>query len=116
VDGSLNIDRLMNRWLATLGIGTLLFGFALFVLRIPMRTIMIFFALGIPVILLWLYVDQKSRRQKKEIDDFNTLQDQTCICPVCEHDKAAVCLDQKCPCCIMMKGTKILGHSVNPLQ
>ena len=36
-----------------------------------MRTIIIFFAIGIPMVSLWIYVDEKSRRQKKEIDDFN---------------------------------------------
>jgi len=112
----LNFDRITDRWLATLGIGTLLFGIGLFVLRIPVRTIMIFFALGIPVVLLWLYVGQKSRRRRDEMDAFNKLQDQVCICPVCEHEQAAVCMDKKCPCCITMKGTNILGHSVNPLQ
>ena len=50
---------------------------------------MIFFALGIPVILLWLYVDQKSRRQQNEIDGLDKLQDQACICPVCEHEQAS---------------------------
>lgn len=112
----MNFDRITDRWLATLGIGTLLFGIGLFVLRIPVRTIMIFFALGIPVILLWLYVDQKSRHQQNEIDGLDKLQDQACICPVCEHEQAAVCMNKKCPCCIMMKGTDVLGHSVNPLQ
>ncbi|MGA9927317.1 MAG: hypothetical protein WBP96_01825, partial [Nitrososphaeraceae archaeon] len=91
----MNFDRITNRWLATLGIGTLLFGIGLFVLRIPVRTIMIFFALGIPVILLWLYVDQKSRRQQNEIDGLDKLQDQACICPVCEHEQAAVCMNKK---------------------
>ena len=81
----MNFDRITDRWLATLGIGTLLFGIGLFVLRIPVRTIMIFFALGIPVVLLWLYVGQKSRRRQDEMDAFNKLQDQVCICPVCEH-------------------------------
>jgi hypothetical protein len=25
-------------------------------------------------------------------------------------------LEQKCACCIMMKGNNVIGHSINPLQ
>jgi hypothetical protein len=25
-------------------------------------------------------------------------------------------LNQKCACCIIMKGDKIIGHSINPMQ
>jgi hypothetical protein len=44
------------------------------------------------------------------------LQKQSCICSVCKHDNAGVCISEKCPCCIMMKGDEIIGHSINPLQ
>ena len=108
----MDMDNLTNRWLATLGIGALIFGLALFVLRVPVRTMLIFFAIGIPVVFLWLYADERSRRQKKEME----LQQQPCICSVCKHDQAAVCMDQKCPCCIILKGDSIIGHSINPLQ
>ena len=40
-----------------LGIGTLCFGLSLFVLRIPIRTIIVFFIIGVPLVALWLYVD-----------------------------------------------------------
>jgi hypothetical protein len=43
------MDSLRNRLLVTLGIGTLFFGLSLFVIRVPIRTIIIFFALGKPV-------------------------------------------------------------------
>jgi hypothetical protein len=49
----------------TLGLATLCFGISLFVLRIPIRTIGIFFALGIPLIVLWLYIGDKSKQQEK---------------------------------------------------
>ncbi|HET8847625.1 MAG TPA: hypothetical protein VFM20_02445, partial [Nitrososphaeraceae archaeon] len=62
------MDNLTNRWLATLGIGVLIFGLALFVLKVPVRTMLIFFAIGIPVVFLWLYADEKSRREKKEME------------------------------------------------
>ena len=54
-----------TRWLSTLGIGTLCFGLSLFVLRIPIRTIIVFFIIGVPLVALWLYVDAKSKQQKK---------------------------------------------------
>jgi hypothetical protein len=46
---NLSMDSLRNRLLVTLGIGTLFFGLSLFVIRVPIRTIIIFFALGKPV-------------------------------------------------------------------
>jgi hypothetical protein len=112
----MDMDNLTNRWLATLGIGVLIFGLALFVLKVPVRTMLIFFAIGIPVVFLWLYADERSRREKKEMEQLDKIQQQLCICAVCKHEQAAVCMDQKCPCCIIMKGDSIIGHSINPLQ
>jgi hypothetical protein len=115
----LNVDNLTNRWLATLGIGAVIFGLALFILGVPVRTMIIFFAIGIPVVFLWLYADERSRKEKKEMEEMEELgkiQQQQCICSVCKHEQAAVCLDQKCPCCIILKGDSIIGHSINPLQ
>ena len=45
------MDSLTNRLLVTLGISTLFFGLSLYVIRVPIRTIIIFFALGKPVVL-----------------------------------------------------------------
>jgi Flp pilus assembly protein TadB len=104
------VQSLTNRWILTLGLATLCFGISLFVLRIPIRTIGIFFALGIPLILLWLYTSDRSKQQLQQ-----QLR-QSCICPVCKHEQAGVCLNQKCACCIIMKGNKVVGHSINPLQ
>ena len=121
------VESLTNRWILALGLATLCFGIFLFVLRIPIRTIGIFFALGIPLILLWLYVGDKSKQQlqqkkEKTINDSGSnnnpvqYQQQPCICPICNHEQAGICLNQKCACCIMMKGSNIIGHSANPLQ
>lgn len=112
----MDIDNLTNRWLATLGIGVLIFGLALFVLKVPVRTMLIFFAIGVPVVFLWLYADERSRREKNEMEQLGKIQQQPCICMVCKHELAAVCIDEKCPCCIIMKGDSIIGHSINPLQ
>ena len=116
------MDSLTSRWLSALGIATLCFGIFLFILRIPVRTISIFFVLGIPLILLWLYVDVKSKQpqQKKKIDNSINIhqqqQQQLCKCSICKHEQAGICLNQKCACCLMMKGDSIVGHSINPMQ
>jgi len=108
-------------------LATLCFGISLFVLRIPIRTIGIFFALGIPLILLWIYVSDKSKQQKIQQQKGKTISDpsntdnivqhqQSCMCPICKHEQAVACLNQKCACCIIMKGNKVVGSSTNPLQ
>jgi hypothetical protein len=121
------VESLTTRWLLALGLATLCFGLSLVVLHVPIRTIGIFFALGIPLILLWLYVSDKSRRQIQQQKNGRTISDlggnnnyhldlQQCICSICSHDEAEVCLNQKCACCTIMKDNRIVGHSVNPLQ
>src|SRR5919198_6095648 len=122
------VESLTTRWILALGLATLCFGIFLFVFRIPIRTIGIFFVLGIPLILLWLYAGDKSKQQQQQrgkitnnssSNDNNNLvqhQQQSCICSICKHEQAEVCLNQKCACCIIMKGDKVVGHSVNPLQ
>lgn len=101
-----------TRWISILGIATLCFAIALFVLRVPIRTILVFFAIGIPLIVLWLYAEEKSKQQKR----VNTITEQACICSICKHEHARICLQKKCACCIMMKGDDVIGHSINPLQ
>jgi hypothetical protein len=122
------VENLTNRWILTLGLATLCFGISLFVLHIPIRTIGIFFALGIPLILLWLYVGEKSKQQlQQQQKKWKTINDpdnnnhvqheqKSCICPICKHEQAGVCLNQKCACCIIVKGDNVVGHSINPLQ
>jgi hypothetical protein len=121
------VESLTNRWILTLGLATLCFGISLFVLRIPIRTIGVFFALGIPLILLWIYVSDKSKQQKIQQQKGKTISDpsntdnlvqhqQSCMCPICKHEQAVACLNQKCACCIIMKGNKVVGSSTNPLQ
>jgi hypothetical protein len=124
------VESLTNRWILTLGLATLCFGISLFVLRIPIRTIGIFFALGIPLILLWLYIGHKSKQQQlqwqKKVEttgdpssNNNQLvqhQQKSCMCPICKHEQAGICLNQKCACCIIMRDNNVVGHSINPLQ
>lgn len=101
-----------TRWILILGIVTLCLGIALMVLRVPIRTMLIFFAIGVPLILLWVYADQKSKQQKT----ISIITKQGCICSICKHEQAKICLQQECACCIMMKGNNVMGHSINPLQ
>ena len=124
------VESLTNRWILTLGLATLCFGISLFVLRIPIRTIGIFFALGIPLVLLWLYIGDKSKQQQlqwqKKVEttgdpssNNNQLvqhQQKSCMCPICKHEQAGICLNQKCACCIIMRDNNVVGHSINPLQ
>jgi hypothetical protein len=123
------VESLTTRWILALGLATLCFGIFLFVFRIPIRTIGIFFALGIPLILLWLYAGDKSKQQQQQQNKETTVSDpsssdnslvqhqqQSCICSICKHEQAVLCLNQKCACCIIMKGDKVVGHSINPLH
>ena len=101
------------RWLSMLGIGTLCFGISLFVLRIPVRTIIVFFIIGVPLVALWLYVDAKSKQQKKITTTATT---QACTCSICKHAEAKSCYQENCACCLLTKGNTVVGHSINPLQ
>src|SRR5919198_2156646 len=109
------VESLTTRWILALGLATLCFGIFLFVFRIPIRTIGIFFALGIPLTLLWLYAGDKSKQQQQQQkgkiannsdSSTNNLlqhqQQQLCICSICKHEQAVLCLNQKCACCIIM--------------
>lgn len=104
-----------TRWLSILGLGTLCFGLSLFVLRIPVRTIVVFLLIGLPIVFLWLYVDSKSRQQGKKTTG-NRDSAQVCICPICNHDIAKICFENNCACCLLKKGDSVIGHSINPLQ
>ena len=40
------------------------FAITLFVIRVPIRTIFIFFVIGIPVVILWFFADERSKKQR----------------------------------------------------
>ena len=104
-----------TRWLSMLGIGTLCFGISLFELRIPIRTIIVFFIIGVPLVALWLYVDAKSKQQKK-INTDTSVTTQVCICSICKHEEAKTYFQENCACCLLTKGNSVIGHSVIPLH
>jgi hypothetical protein len=37
-------------------------------------------------------------------------------CAICTHDKAGLCLEQKCACCIVVEGESPVGHTSSALQ
>ena len=41
---------------------------------------------------------------------------QPCVCPICSHEETGSCIQQKCACCVVMKGETVIGHNNNPLQ
>ena len=92
--------------------------FSIFLLIIGsgIRVFLIFLVIGLSLIGLWLYLDiRKEERQKKREVYLNTTQ--VCICIICKHKETKICLQQKCACCLIIKGDVIIGHdSNNPLQ
>ena len=48
-----------QRWLIMFAIATILFAIALLILRINIRSLLIFFALGISAVTLWMVVDAR---------------------------------------------------------
>jgi hypothetical protein len=79
--------------------------------------------IGIPLIVLWLYIDERSKKEQQQNKNFvssktssHKQQHQHCTCPICEHRQAEVCMHEKCACCIIMKDGSVIGHSINPLQ
>jgi uncharacterized membrane protein YfcA len=63
------------------------------VLRIPIRTIIVIFIIGVPLVALWLYVDTRSEQQKKMISD-TTAQPRTCL--IRKHEEAKICFHGVC--------------------
>lgn len=101
-----------TRWFFILGLGTVCFGISLFVLHVPIRTVGVFFVLGLPLVALWLYIDNKSRLQKRA----NVIAEEVCACLICKHERAKICLQNKCACCLIMRGNKVTGHSINMIR
>jgi len=89
-----------------------IFAIAFLVLRVNIRTLAFFFGIGASAATLWLYLDTRYFSQPKQ--DFSPAL--PCICAVCKHEHTEMCLLNKCACCLVTKGKKVVGHSNNPLQ
>jgi uncharacterized membrane protein len=102
-----------QRWLLMLAIATGLFAISFLLLRVNIRTLAILLGIGLPLITLWLYMDAKyfSAQRRNNISS-----KQACVCPVCKHQEARMCFEEKCSCCLITKDEKVVGHSSSPLQ
>jgi hypothetical protein len=88
------------------------FGIFLLMIGSGIRVFLIFLVIGLSLIGLWSYLDiRKEEKQKKREVYLNTTQ--ACICAICKHKELKICLQQKCACCIIMKGDVIKGHHTN---
>ena len=99
-------------WLLILGSGLIIFSVVLFILRANIRIIIVFLIMGISLTVLWLYLDERSKQRKNNFKKTS----QPCICHICNHEQVNICLEQKCACCLAMKGDTVIGHTNNPLQ
>jgi hypothetical protein len=96
-------------WILIYGFVIITFGIFLFMIGSGIRVFLIFLVIGLSLIGLWLYLDiRKEGKQKKREVYLNTVQ--ACICVICKHKETKICLQQKCACCIIMKGNGIIGH------
>ena len=71
---------------------------------------------GVSMIILWLYLNARTKRQKNDEKNIIIITKQPCICTICKHQESKICLQQKCACCIIMKEDTIIGHSNISLQ
>ncbi len=96
-------------WPILTGIVLIMLAFVFFIFRSGIIVFFIFSTIGVSLILFWYYLYTK---KNKSYSDFT----HECICPICNHDKAVLCVEKKCACCIIMKKDKIIGHSNTSLQ
>jgi hypothetical protein len=101
-----------QRWLLMLAIATGLFAISLLLLRVNIRTLAILLGIGLPLVTLWLYMDAKYFSVRGR----NISSKQACVCPVCKHQDAGMCFEERCSCCLITKDEKVVGHSSSPLQ
>ena len=101
-------------WILIYGLVIIAFGIFLLTIGSGIRVFLIFIVIGLSLIALWLYLDIRKEKQKKGVYVNTT---QVCICSICKHKETKICLQQKCACCLILKGDVIIGHhSDNSLQ
>lgn len=103
-----------QRWLVMITIATILFAIGLLILRVNLRTLLIFFVIGISAVTLWMFVDAKFLDSKSKRS--SNSKSQSCTCPVCNHDHEEMCFQNRCVCCLIVKDDKVVGHSSSALQ
>ena len=101
-----------QRWLVMITIATILFAIALLIIRVNIRSLLIFFVIGISAVTLWMVVDARFLApQSKRVA---SAKNQPCKCPVCNHDLEEMCFQDRCACCLIMKKDRVVGHSSPP--
>jgi hypothetical protein len=105
-----------QRWLIMIAIATILFAIALLILRVNIRTLLIFFVIGISAVTLWMVVDARFFAPQSKRKSGNAKSQQPCTCPVCNHDREEMCFQNRCACCLITKNDKVVGHSSSALQ
>ena len=103
-----------QRWLVMITIASILFAIALLVLRINLRSLLIFYVIGICAFTLWMVVDRRFFALQGKLASGEKIH--PCACPVCNHDSQEMCFQHKCACCLIMKKDKVVGHSSSALQ
>lgn len=87
-------------WPFFVGIGFTIFGLLLVVLKSTVRFSLVFFTIGLFFFLLWVFVilrvAYKRKIQKPGLEK--------CVCQICNHYDALICINKKCPCCISQTG------------
>ncbi|TVP41566.1 hypothetical protein [Candidatus Nitrosocosmicus arcticus] len=91
------------------GIAVIGFSILLLTLRAIMPSLIIMLT-GISLIVYWIYII------KMKNQGTGSKYDKQCLCAICEHKESSVCIQQKCICCSIAKGDKIVGHTNNALQ
>ena len=109
-----NNKRISNKqnivvWPLIVGIMVIAFSILLLTLRAIIPSLIIMLT-GIFMIVYWIYIT-KTKNQET-----GTKYDTKCLCAICEHNESNVCIHQKCICCSIAKGDKIVGHTNNPLE
>jgi hypothetical protein len=93
-------------------IATVSLAVALIVLRINIRTVFIFYVIGLSAATLWMIIDARYFSAPRK----NIRATQPCACPICKHEYARKCLQDRCACCLIIREEKVVGHSSSSLQ
>lgn len=92
-------------------VGIIIIGFSIILMTlraiIPSFIIML---TGVSLIIYWIYITRSKNLGNR------SRYDKRCLCAICEHAQSSVCIEQKCICCSITRGDKIIGHVNNPLQ
>ena len=117
-------------WVLVLAIAILAMGVLLLTLR-SVGFSVILVTIGVSLFAYWLYVGVRSREQNPSLSVYRSSSnsngrispsdklgeggrgaggDRICSCAICKHMQSGECLKLRCPCCVLMRSKKIIGH------